>query len=63
MTDDLADAIATVRHLRAAGLTTAEVIAAVRQPIPRGQLGGDDAVDAVMNAWAALQRPDRREAA
>lgn len=63
MTDDLSDAIATVRILRDAGLTSAEIIAAVHQPMPSGQIGGDDAVDAVMNAWAALQRPDHREAA
>lgn len=59
MTDDLGDAVATVRRLRADGLTTAEIIALVHQPIPRGQLGGDDAVDAVLNAWSALQRPQR----
>lgn len=61
MTDDLGDAIATVRRLRADGLTTAEIIALVRQPIPRGQLGGDDAVDAILNAWSALQRPQRSQ--
>lgn len=61
MTDDLGDAVATVRRLRADGLTTAEIIALVRQPVPRGQVGGDDAVDAILNAWSALQRPQRSQ--
>lgn len=63
MNDDIADAIETVRVLRAAGLTSAEIIAAVGQPMPRDPIGGDDAVDAVMAAWATLLRPEWRAAA
>lgn len=63
MSDDLHDAIETVAQLRGQGLTAAEIIASVGEPMPKGQIGNDDAIDAVINAWARLQRPAMWEAA